>query len=86
MELSDLRRLSLEELRAMAGTLNISYVAGLRKPDLLLRVERALLSGDAVLRADGTLEILDEGYGFLRSPEHSYLAGPDDIYVSPSQI
>ncbi|HTG53288.1 MAG TPA: transcription termination factor Rho [Gemmatimonadaceae bacterium] len=86
VELSDLRRLSLEELRAMAGTLNISYVAGLRKPDLLLRVERALLSGDAVLRADGTLEILDEGYGFLRSPEHSYLAGPDDIYVSPSQI
>ena len=84
--IDDLRRMSLVDLRVMADSLNIANAAGLRKPELVMRVERALLAGDTALRADGTVEILDEGYGFLRSPERSYLAGPDDIYVSPSQI
>ena len=86
VDLNELRRKPITDLRVMADALNIGYVAGLRKPELVLRVERALLAGNAVLRADGVLEILDEGYGFLRSPDWSYLAGPDDIYVSPSQI
>ncbi len=70
----------------MATGLNIAGVSGLRKQDLILRIEHALLKTDTMLRAEGTLEILAEGYGFLRSPDWSYLAGPDDIYVSPSQI
>ncbi len=67
----------------MASGLNIAGVSGLRKQDLILRIEHALLKTDAMLRAEGTLEILPEGYGFLRSPDWSYLAGPDDIYVAP---
>ena len=86
LDIAELRRTPVVDLRVMAGQLNIANVSGLRKPDLILRVERALLAGGTPLRADGVLEILDEGYGFLRSPDWSYLAGPDDIYVSPSQI
>ena len=85
VDITELRRTSMRDLQVMAEQLNIANVAGLRKPELILRVERALLAGDALLRADGVLEILDEGYGFLRSPDWSYLAGPDDVYVSPSQ-
>ena len=85
VDITELRRTSMRDLQVMAEQLNIANVAGLRKPELILRVERALLAGDARLRADGVLEILDEGYGFLRSPDWSYLAGPDDVYVSPSQ-
>jgi transcription termination factor Rho len=58
----------------------------MRKQDLIFRIEQALLDSDTVLRGEGVLEILPEGYGFLRSPDWNYLYGPDDIYVSPSQI
>src|SRR5246127_5432475 len=70
----------------MAETLNISNYSGLRKQDLIFRIEQNLLDSDVVLRGLGVLEILPEGYGFLRSPDWNYLYGPDDIYVSPSQI
>src|SRR6201981_971474 len=70
----------------MAETLNISNYSGLRKQDLIFRIEQSLLDSDTVLRGEGVLEILPEGYGFLRSPAWNYLYGPDDIYVSPSQI
>ena len=70
----------------MAETLNISNYSGLRKQDLIFRIEQSLLDSDTVLRGEGVLEILPEGYGFLRSPDWNYLYGPDDIYVSPSQI
>ncbi len=71
----------MPDLQTMASGLNIAGVSGLRKQDLILRIEHALLKTDAMLRAEGTLEIMSEGYGFLRSPDWSYLAGPDDIYV-----
>src|SRR5439155_1573948 len=71
---------------AMAETLNITNYSGLRKQDLIFRIEQSLLDSDTVLRGEGVLEILPEGYGFLRSPDWNYLYGPDDIYVSPSQI
>jgi transcription termination factor Rho len=86
VDIAELRRKSVPDLQTMASGLNIAGVSGLRKQDLILRIEHALLKTDAMLRAEGTLEILVEGYGFLRSPDWSYLAGPDDIYVSPSQI
>ena len=70
----------------MAETLNISNYSGLRKQDLIFRIEQSLLDSDTVLRGEGVLEILPERYGFLRSPDWNYLYGPDDIYVSPSQI
>src|SRR3954463_9378955 len=70
----------------MAESLNITNYSGLRKQDLIFRIEQSLLDTDTVLRGEGVLEILPEGYGFLRSADWNYLYGPDDIYVSPSQI
>ena len=70
----------------MAEQLTISNYSGLRKQDLIFRIEQSLLDNEVVLRGEGVLEILAEGYGFLRSQDWNYLYGPDDIYVSPSQI
>src|SRR5437764_12543754 len=70
----------------MAESLNITNYSGLRKQDLIFCIEHSLLDSDTVLRGEGVLEILPEGYGFLRSADWNYLYGPDDIYVSPSQI
>jgi transcription termination factor Rho len=70
----------------MAEGLNISNYSGLRKQDLIFRIEQNLLDTEVVLRGEGVLEVLPEGYGFLRSQDWNYLYGPDDIYVSPSQI
>src|SRR4051794_22458276 len=70
----------------MAEQLNISNYSGLRKQDLIYRIEQNLLDSEVVLRGEGVLEVLPEGYGFLRSQDWNYLYGPDDIYVSPSQI
>lgn len=86
MDIADLKRKSVAELHAMAEQLNISNYSGMRKQDLIFRIEQALLDSDTVLRGEGVLEILPEGYGFLRSQDWNYLYGPDDIYVSPSQI
>jgi transcription termination factor Rho len=84
--ISDLKRKTVGELHALADDLHISDYSGLRKQDLIFRIEQNLLDARTVLRAEGVLEILPEGYGFLRSQDWNYLAGPDDIYVSPSQI
>ena len=70
----------------MAEGLRVANTSGLRKQDLIFRIEHALLESDVTLRAEGTLELLGEGFGFLRSPDWNYLAGPDDIYVSQTQI
>ncbi len=70
----------------MAEELNISNYSGFLKQDLIFRIEQSLLDNEVVLRGEGVLEILAEGYGFLRSQDWNYLYGPDDIYVSPSQI
>ena len=86
MDIAELKRKSVAELHAMAESLNITNYSGLRKQDLIFRIEQSLLDTDTVLRGEGVLEILPEGYGFLRSADWNYLYGPDDIYVSPSQI
>ena len=86
MDIAELKKKSVAELHAMAESLNITNYSGLRKQDLIFRIEQSLLDSDTVLRGEGVLEILPEGYGFLRSPDWNYLYGPDDIYVSPSQI
>ena len=86
MDIADLKRKSVADLQAMAVELNLTSISGLRKQELIFRIEQSLLEADMVLRAEGVLEILAEGYGFLRSQDFNYLYGPDDIYVSPSQI
>jgi transcription termination factor Rho len=86
VDIADLKKKSVAELHAMAEQLNIQNYSGMRKQDLIFRIEQSLLDTETVLRGEGVLEILPEGYGFLRSPDWNYLYGPDDIYVSPSQI
>ena len=86
MDIAELKQKSVTELHEMAEDLNISNYSGLRKQDLIFRIEQNLLDADVVLHGEGVLEILPEGYGFLRSQDWNYLYGPDDIYVSPSQI
>jgi transcription termination factor Rho len=86
VDIAELKRKSVAELQAMADGLNISNYSGLRKQDLIFRIEQNLLDSEIVLHGEGVLEILPEGYGFLRSQDWNYLYGPDDIYVSPSQI
>ena len=86
MDIAQLRSKSLGDLHNMAEELKVSNYLGLRKQDLIFRIEQSLLDNEVVLRGEGVLEILAEGYGFLRSQVWNYLYGPDDIYVSPSQI
>jgi transcription termination factor Rho len=86
VDIAELKSKNVQELHVLAEQLNISNYSGLRKQDLIFRIEQNLLDTDVVLRGEGVLEILPEGYGFLRSQDWNYLYGPDDIYVSPSQI
>jgi transcription termination factor Rho len=74
------------ELGELADTLGAENDSGLRKQDLIFRIEQRLLDRGETLTGEGVLEVLPEGYGFLRSQDWNYLYGPDDIYVSPSQI
>jgi len=86
VDIAELKSKSIGELHEMAEDLKIANFSGMRKQDLIFRIEQNLLDSDVVLRGEGVLEILPEGYGFLRSQDWNYLYGPDDIYVSPSQI
>jgi transcription termination factor Rho len=86
VNIAELKRKSVSQLQEMADELNIENVVGLGKQDLIFRIEQNLLEADVVLTGAGVLEVLPEGYGFLRSQDWNYLYGPDDIYVSPSQI
>jgi transcription termination factor Rho len=86
VDISELKSKNVGELHDLAEELDLENYASLRKQDLIFRIEQGLLEGDVVLRGEGVLEILPEGYGFLRSQDWNYLYGPDDIYVSPSQI
>ncbi|HZV61946.1 MAG TPA: transcription termination factor Rho [Methylophilaceae bacterium] len=86
MHLSDLKHLPVTELVEMAITNEIEGANRMRKQDLIFALlKNKAKKGDSIY-GDGTLEVLQDGFGFLRSPDSSYLAGPDDIYVSPSQI
>ncbi len=87
MEIAYLRRLPEAELRALAEQLGLAVPPpSVRPVNLLLNVERALLTRGETLIADGTLELVSEGHGYLRQADHSYLAGPDDVYVSSAQV
>jgi transcription termination factor Rho len=86
VDIVELKRKSLPELHALADDLSIANYTGLRKQELIFRIEQSLLDADVHLVGEGVLEVLPEGYGFLRAQDWNYLYGPDDIYVSPSQI
>src|SRR5579864_9393208 len=86
VDIAELKRKSSLELQDMAESYGIDDSSGLRKQDLIFRIEQKLLDQSVTLTGEGVLEILPEGYGFLRSQDWNYLYGPDDIYVSPSQI
>ena len=86
MNLQELKRKSPAELLAFAEELEIENASSLRKQDMMFAVLKQLAENDVPISGDGVLEVLSDGFGFLRSPEANYLAGPDDIYVSPNQV
>ena len=86
MDIAELKSKNVGELHDLAEELNLSSFKGLRKQDLLLKIEQAMLDCGERLTAEGVLQLLPEGYGFLRSQAWNYINSPDDIYVSPSQM
>ncbi len=86
MKLQDLKAKSPTDLLAFAEELEIENASSMRKQDMMFAILKELAERDVEITGGGTLEVLQDGFGFLRSPESNYLAGPDDIYVSPSQI
>jgi len=86
MHLQDLKKKSPTELLALSDELEIENASTLRKQELMFAILKQLAENDHAIFGEGVLEVLPDGFGFLRSPEANYLAGPDDIYVSPSQV
>src|SRR5271166_214599 len=86
MQLQELKRKAPADLLTYAEELEIENASNLRKQDLMFAILKKLAEKDVPIFGDGVVEVLQDGFGFLRSPESNYLPGPDDIYVSPSQI
>ncbi len=86
MDINELQSQKISELTTLAQEMSISGYSGLKKQDLILKIVEASAKKEGILFTKGVLEVMNEGYGFLRSSDYNYLPGPDDIYVSPSQI
>jgi transcription termination factor Rho len=86
MNLSDLKHKKINELASLARDLSVEGAAGMRKQELIFAILQAQVEKNGVISGGGVLEILPDGFGFLRAQDYNYLPGPDDIYVSPSQI
>jgi transcription termination factor Rho len=86
MNLQELKRKSPGELLHFAEELHVENASSLRRQDMMFAILKQLADTDSTITGDGVLEVLQDGFGFLRSPEANYLPGPDDIYVSPSQV
>ena len=86
LDLADLKNKTINELYSIAKEMGIEGTSGLKKQDLIFEILKSQTERNGLIFSSGVLEILNDGYGFLRSPNYSYLPGPDDIYVSPSQI
>ncbi len=86
MHLAELKAKSPADLLSFAESLQIENASSLRKQDMMFAILKNLAENDQAIHGSGTLEILSDGFGFLRSPESNYLPGPDDIYVSPNQV
>jgi len=85
-DIAELKSKKIEELIDVASTLNIEGLSSLRKQEIIFKILEAQAQQNGLIFAEGVLQVLPEGYGFLRSSTYNYLPGPDDIYVSPSQI
>ncbi|MEA3366467.1 MAG: Rho termination factor N-terminal domain-containing protein, partial [Candidatus Hydrogenedentes bacterium] len=86
MSIRELKQMTMTDLTETARKLNIEGYSGLKKQDLIFKILQQGIEAAGSIYGEGTLEILPDGFGFLRSSDYSYLPGPDDIYVSPSQI
>lgn len=86
MHLKDLKQKSPKELLTQAEELGIEDASSMRVQDLIFAIMKKVASDDQTIYGEGTIEVLQDGFGFLRSAESNYLASPDDIYVSPSQV
>ena len=86
MHLAELKAKSPTDLLNLAEELAVENASSLRKQDMMFAILKAFAENDQTIRGDGTLEILPDGFGFLRNPEANYLPGPEDIYVSPAQV
>ena len=86
MNLTDLKKKPVEELLQIAETMGLENMARNRKQDIIFTILKRHAKVGEDISGEGVLEILQDGFGFLRSSDSSYLAGPDDIYVSPSQV
>jgi transcription termination factor Rho len=86
LNLADLKDMSISELTHIAKEMGIEGATGLRKQELIFKLLAAQTEKSGLIFSEGVLETLPDGFGFLRAPEYNYLPGPDDIYVSPSQI
>src|SRR3990172_1944910 len=86
ISISELKEKTIGDLTKVAQDLSVEGAAGLRKQDLIFAILQAQIEKSGNVFGAGVLEILPDGFGFLRSPDYSYLPSPDDIYVSPSQI
>jgi len=86
LDIEKLKSMKITELNKLAHDMNINGVSGLKKQDMIFKVLQAQTEKDGLIFGEGVLEILPDGFGFLRSPNYNYLPCPDDIYISPSQI
>jgi transcription termination factor Rho len=86
MNIKELKQKKINELTRIARDLNVEGASGLRKQELIFAILQAQTEKNGLIFGEGTLEILPDGFGFLRAPDYNYLPGPDDIYISPSQI
>ena len=86
MKLQDLKIKSPTELLSFAEEVDVENASAMRKQELMFAILKQLASRDIEITGTGVVEVLQDGFGFLRSPDANYLPGPDDIYVSPSQI
>ena len=86
MNLQELKQKTPTDLLQFAEDLEIENASTLRKQDMLFAILKQLSANEVTITGTGVLEVLQDGFGFLRSPEANYLPGPDDIYVSPSQV
>jgi transcription termination factor Rho len=86
LNINDLKDMSIQKLTQVAKDLNVAGATGMRKQDLIFQILKAQTELSGFMFSEGVLEVLPDGFGFLRAPDYNYLPGPDDIYVSPSQI
>src|SRR6266571_1134856 len=86
LNITDLKDLSIQKLTQIAKDMTVAGATGMRKQELIFQILKAQTEQSGFIFSEGVLEVLPDGFGFLRAPDYNYLPGPDDIYVSPSQI